>query len=486
MEQTMKRVTLLIIISIIYTNILYAKNLNDKGNPFDVKRLSDRVIVLTGFPLPSGCQITAISTKRGLVIIDTGGTPRLAKTARRLIEKEFNRSDFAYVILTHDHTDHTNGTSVFPEADIISHETCQDILHRRKLFSVNKDSTLNINLNSWKQSKTNLISRHRGLEPNSVQAEKTRKRIQSYEMAINDLEDGFKVLPPSIGFNDKMMLDLGDVTIFLYEFGPYHSDNDILIHILEEGILVIGDTFSKMVLPGSGAKNKKVYIPQWLDVLDNILVESTNLKYVIRGHNDIFPGEFIVTTHQYIRGIWEEVVQAHTKGLGLQEIQNICSYNRYSFIGNVMAQNSLNLQSQHKNIVEGYWRQLQGKKFVYEFLVLWNRELSGFRSLGSKRICIDRYGEMVSRREDFFFDEPSIIWIARGFIASGAYEEAIELLMHNLIPFPESPDTHVTLGQAYRKNQEIELAVQHLQKALILNPDHDLAKNILQKMNIKN
>ncbi len=481
----MKKVSWIICFAILHISTLHAQVSSNEGILFNIKRLSDRAIVLTGFPLPSGCQITALSTERGLVVIDVGGTPQLAKEARRLIEEEFNRSDFAYVILTHDHPDHTNGTSAFPEASIIAHETCRDILVKRKSFSVEEDSALNINLNSWKQSITKLQSQLGELDPNTERAEMIRRSIRSYEMAVDDLEKGFRILPPSVGFNNEMALELGDVTVSLYAFGPYHSDNDIFIHIPEEGILVIGDTFSKSILPGRDARNMKVRIPLWLDVLDSILAESTDLKHVIRGHNDIFPGEFIAATHQYIRGVWEEVNQAHLKGLDLLEIQRICSYDRYAFIGKVMAQDTSKLQKQHEDLVEGYWRQLQGKKFAYELLVSWNRELSGFSTTESKRMCIDRYRELVSHPESFFFDEPSVIWIARGFIASGACDEAIELLMLHLIPFPESADTHVTLGQAYRKNQEAELAVQHLRKALTLNPDHKQAIKILQEMKIK-
>ncbi len=481
----MKKISWIICFTVLHISTLHAQASSNEGNIFDVKRLSDRAIVLTGFPLPSGCQITALSTERGLVVIDVGGTPQLAKEARCLIEKKFNRSDFAYVILTHDHPDHTNGTSAFPEAAIIAHERGRDILVKRKSFSVEEDSALNVNLNSWKQSITKLQSQLGGLDPNTERAEMTRRSIRSYKMAVDDLEKGFRILPPSLAFNDEMTLDLGDITISLYAFGPYHSDNDIFIHIPEEGILVIGDTFSKSVLPGRDARNMKVRIPLWLDVLDSILADSTDLKHMIRGHNDIFPGEFIAAVHQYIRGVWEEVNQAHMKGLGLPEIKRICSYDRYAFIGEVMTQDTSKLQKQHEDLVEGYWRQLQGKKFAFELLVSWNRELNGFRTPESKRVCIDRYREMVSHLEDSFFDESSFIWIARRFIASGACDEAIELLMLHLIPFPESADTHVTLGQVYRKNQEVELAVQHLRKALTLNPDHAQAKKILQEMKIK-
>ena len=481
----MKRIGWICPCLILLIGQLYSQSKFKEDIPIDVKRLSDRAIVLTGIPLPAGCQITALSTDRGLVVIDTGGTPSFAKEARRVIEQEFNSSDFSFAILTHDHPDHSNGTNIFPEAVIIGHEICREIIAHRKPFSVAEDSNLNINLKTYKQSAARLRSQLDELGPNSERSETIHRRILSFEMAAQDLREGFTIQPPSIGFDKKMTLNLGNMTIVIYDFGPYHSDNDIFIHIPEEGILIIGDIFSKSVLPGYAARNRKVDVPLWLDVFKSILTDRGNIKYVVRGHNEIFPGEFIEVVNQYINDLWEKVSHAHAEGLALPKIQNICSFDQYAFIADVMEQNQSALRDQHEKVVEGFWRQFQEKKFVYPLLVLWDRDLNGIGTHDTKKEFIKRYKELVTQKEDYFFDEPSIIWVARGFLAAGSVEDAIELLNLHLVPFPESADTYATLGQAYVRNEMPNQAFVYLQKALSLNPDHAQAKVLLAKLKEK-
>ncbi len=77
-----------------------------------IQKLSDKVIVLKeDSPLEN--NIVAISSKKGLVVIDTSGSTITAVAMREIIEKMFKRKDFAYVINTHHHHDHAFGNQVF-------------------------------------------------------------------------------------------------------------------------------------------------------------------------------------------------------------------------------------------------------------------------------------------------------------------------------------------------------------------------------------
>ncbi|HUX08967.1 MAG TPA: hypothetical protein VMX35_16835, partial [Acidobacteriota bacterium] len=78
-----------------------AFNADDSDLKIDIRRLSDRVIVLTaeGF----GNSTVAIASERGIVVIDTNVSPPIAKALREAISREFERSDFVYTINTHDH-----------------------------------------------------------------------------------------------------------------------------------------------------------------------------------------------------------------------------------------------------------------------------------------------------------------------------------------------------------------------------------------------
>ena len=87
-----------------------------------VEKLSDRVIVLTGNLLPGGGYVIAINSDKGIVVVDTGGSPGIASVMREIIQKEFDRNKFAYVIHTHGHGDHVNGNQAFNDALIVAHE----------------------------------------------------------------------------------------------------------------------------------------------------------------------------------------------------------------------------------------------------------------------------------------------------------------------------------------------------------------------------
>ena len=87
------------------------------------ERLNEKtLIVRAGTIYPD--MVVAIASQKGIILIDSGISPTLSKEYRKIIEREFGRKDFAYVINTHHHFDHTNGNQVFNDAIIVAHENC--------------------------------------------------------------------------------------------------------------------------------------------------------------------------------------------------------------------------------------------------------------------------------------------------------------------------------------------------------------------------
>jgi hypothetical protein len=116
------------------------------------------------------------------------------------------------------------------------------------------------------------------------ESSETLRRAAINEQIAVDIAQGLHVQFPDITFNDRMNLDMGDLTLKLYYFKNYHSDNDILIHIPEEGILLHGDTLSRSSLPGTNSFLSSVDIPGWIKVLDQILMDGAGVKHAVRGH----------------------------------------------------------------------------------------------------------------------------------------------------------------------------------------------------------
>ncbi|OFY62265.1 MAG: hypothetical protein A2V64_10915 [Bacteroidetes bacterium RBG_13_43_22] len=69
-----------------------------------VQKLNDRSILVNfGYD-----AVSAINTEQGIVVIDAGISTGLTSRYKKIIQKEFRRDDFIYVINTHGHHDHNN------------------------------------------------------------------------------------------------------------------------------------------------------------------------------------------------------------------------------------------------------------------------------------------------------------------------------------------------------------------------------------------
>jgi glyoxylase-like metal-dependent hydrolase (beta-lactamase superfamily II) len=90
------------------------------------ERIADDIYVFTS---QSYAQVTAgaILTKDGVILIDTLYFPEETKAIKEFLE-ERQGLKIRYVINTHYHADHTQGTYLFPEAQIVSHTMCRQLL----------------------------------------------------------------------------------------------------------------------------------------------------------------------------------------------------------------------------------------------------------------------------------------------------------------------------------------------------------------------
>jgi len=92
------------------------------GLPLHVQKLGEGAIrVWLGDHAPT-TSVAAFATERGIVVVDTFGAPKVDAELREVIARELGRSDFTYLINTHEHRDHTGGNSVYADCTIVGHE----------------------------------------------------------------------------------------------------------------------------------------------------------------------------------------------------------------------------------------------------------------------------------------------------------------------------------------------------------------------------
>jgi len=257
----------------------------------EVVRLSDNTVIVRNDG-PQSTNLIVLNTQAGLVVIDTGTSAAVAEAARQRLVEIFGRDEFAYVINTHDHGDHTYGNQAFADLPIIGHEYVPERMEagedRRQQTHQQITSAL-----------VGLRERLAGVDPGSEEAGRLQEAIASYEGLASDLGEKFRLTKPSLTFLDRMTLDLGDRSLELVFFGKAHSDTDILVFCPEEGLLATGDIF----VPGENLyidSERVPSLPRWAENLEWILDEGSGVRTVVPGHQDPFPLEELVRIRDFV------------------------------------------------------------------------------------------------------------------------------------------------------------------------------------------
>ena len=259
-------------------------------------------------------NVTAISTKKGIVVIDTAWPPAATREIRETIEKELDSDNFAFLINTHGHTDHASGNQVFEDAIIIGHDN---------IFEAMK---------STEKRKTQL-----------------------------NLGDDYVMTLPDITFNDRLLLDMGDVSLELIYCGMAHSGADIMIHIPQEKLLMVGDMFDYNYLPYIPAEGG-YDVARWITVLEYFLKEEHGVKTVISGHREIFDRKLLTAYLDYLKELWGGVDNAIKEGLALDETKQrlLKTISREAF-GHLKS-----TDEDYERNIEGVWKKIMSVRHQRE------------------------------------------------------------------------------------------------------------------------
>ena len=198
---------------------------------FQVIRLGEKAAVFQ-IGRESGTNVVVLASRRGLVVIDTGVLPSRAEALRSAIAKEFNRTDFAYVINTHPHFDHVDGNRAFSETPIVAHQN--SIRQMRQWYG--SPAGIDAFLRTRSEWKTELEARLKKEAAGSPDEARAREQMAENDALMDDFRNGrFSLSLPGLTFNDRLTLRLDDLTLNLIYFGRAHTESDILVHVPERG-----------------------------------------------------------------------------------------------------------------------------------------------------------------------------------------------------------------------------------------------------------
>ena len=276
------------------------------------RKLSPNVLVIKN----GGANVTVISTDEGLVLVDTFNSPGAAKRGRKLIEA-FSDKPIRYAINTHYHADHSFGNQVFDDALIIS---THDYAPRATARYSNRDADL-------QQGITEMEEQLKTAESGTEQAEALKREIALYHRILADSR-GFILTPPEISLKGSATLTLGNRTFHILYTGSAHTHADLVVHVPEENLLVMGDLFWDRYIPYIDLHESDPL--GWIAFLDKLSKLNNEIEYVVPGHGDVQGPEALTTMLQLMQTLWDAVADARESGLTLEQAKQEIRLEEYS------------------------------------------------------------------------------------------------------------------------------------------------------------
>jgi cyclase len=273
------------------------------------ERVSDDIYVFTS-DLYAQVTASAVATDEGIIMIDTLPYP----DETRLIIEYLNglgRGKIRYLINTHWHGDHSNGSYLFEEAQLVTHERCAEALLE------------------WGAA---------ALE----ESKETTPELEEVELRL-----------PDITFDQgDIFLHLGEKSLQLM-LTPGHSPDTTVVYVKEDKVLLASDTV--MPLPYFVWGDREDFIESLQKVLE------FNLESIVQGHGEVLlRGEIreaIQSSIRYLNAIQKRVAKVVEAGEGVGALRRIdiesCGKSRIPLNGLVQDLHQANLLSLYEKMTGG-------------------------------------------------------------------------------------------------------------------------------------
>jgi cyclase len=220
-----------------------------------------------------GSNDSIIVTDQGTVLVDA---PHKPTDAARWRDTVSSFGEVSYLIHTDHHIDHTLGNFLLP-GTIVS----QNVTRRRMAEEY----------------------------PSSAYVEDLLSVIDPEGL---DLMPNFSLRLPTITFDDRMQLHLGDVTLELIHL-PGHTANSLVVYLPEQRVLFSGDNVCEAGLPSFQDSR----VRSLFETLEYI--SSLDFEILVPGHGEVGTKSTVATFRDQAQGLVWQVQEAVQAGVPREE-----------------------------------------------------------------------------------------------------------------------------------------------------------------------
>ena len=294
-----------------------------------VRRLSPRAAMFNLSSVYGAVGVLALATQKGIVVVDAPVNMDIAKAVRDAIQAEFKRGDFVYLVNSHGHGDHTGGNGAYADLPIVGHE-----LERKSMLNQIAIMRAYFLKNDPMMLETPQFTLYEKAMPKAIEPTQDAQNEETLKRAAAYFRQGLVAVPPTITFDDRLTLDLGDVTVRLIYFGHAHSPTDTIISVPEENLAITGSLFFPGQVPILGVRGKPVdtglavppsmpqpqVVDNWLAVLRTLISQANDSTQFIPCHGDVYMKKAdIQQFHSYLEKLWSEVRRLKAEGKTLEQ-----------------------------------------------------------------------------------------------------------------------------------------------------------------------
>ena len=130
----------------------------------------------------------------------------------------------------------------------------------------------------------------------------------------------------------------------------------------------------------------------------------------------------------------------------------------------------------------GIWNLLEGKEPEMPKIPILV-ELSKILVTQNVEAAVQRYEYLRKNQpDDYNFGETQLNILGYSLMAADRLNDAIEIFKLNVNAYPDAFNVYDSLGEAYMKKGEKELAIKNYEKSIELNPDNENGKKMLEKL----